>query len=151
MGRKSWQIENLDVMQEYCQASGIILKNRITQLKMDINKYFYSESAEALHRIRISLRRLRYSMELFISCYDNEKFMIFYKRITKLQDLSGKARDFDVMSDNLSVLMKEDKVRISIQALNKVLDLRNELKVKLKSALSKFIRSKAVRSFEELL
>jgi len=151
MGRKKWQIDNLNDKLGYCKAAGLILKNRLEQAQKDIKDYFSSESVEGLHRIRISLRRFRYSMELFISCYEKKKFMILYKKVTDLQDLSGKVRDFDVMKENMDILHKKEKVKISGNVLNKVDDMRDKLHVKLKLELMKFIHSKAVKNFEGLL
>ncbi len=151
MSKKKWQIDNLDDKQAYFKAANIVLKNRLNQVLEDIKGYFSAESVEGLHKIRISLRRLRYSMELFISCYDRKEFMILYKMVTDLQDLSGKVRDFDVMTENMDNLLKKEKVRISKKVFNKVNDLRSEFQVKLKLDLMEFIHSKAVKYFDGLL
>lgn len=151
MSKKKWQIDNLDNTLEFSRAGGLILKNRTDQVMDDIRKYIYSESAEDLHRVRISLRRLRYSMELFISCYDNNIFMILYRKVTKLQDLSGKVRDFDVMEENMNSLVKDEKIKVPKKVLKKINDLRNGYQDKLKKELRKFINGKAVKNFLELL
>lgn len=151
MSKKKWQIDELSDKLRFCSAGRMILKNRLNQVQEDIKQYFSVETVEGLHRVRISLRRLRYSMELFISCYDRKKFMILYKKVTELQDLSGRVRDFDVMKENMSVLQKEDKVKFSAGVFKRVDDLRNKFQVKLKLDLMKFIHSKAVKSFEGLL
>jgi CHAD domain-containing protein len=151
MSKKKWQIENLDDKLPYYKAANFVIKNRLNQVQTDIKEYFTRESVEALHRIRISLRRLRYSMELFISCYDRKKFMILYDIVTDLQDLSGKVRDFDVMTENMDILLKKEKVRISKNVFRKVDDIRSEFHIKLKLDLMEFIHSKGVKSFEELL
>lgn len=142
MSKKKWQIDNLDDKQAYFNAANIVLKNRLNQVLEDIKEYFSAESVEGLHKIRISLRRLRYSMELFISCYDRKVFMILYKMVTDLQDLSGKVRDFDVMTENMDNLLKKEKVRISKNVFNKVNDMRSEFQIKLKLDLMEFIHSK---------
>ena len=71
--------------------------------------------------------------------------------VTDLQDLSGKVRDFDVMTENMDNLLKKEKVRISKKVFNKVNDLRSEFQVKLKLDLMEFIHSKAVKYFDGLL
>lgn len=151
MSKKKWQIENLDDKLPYCKAANFVLKNRLNQVQVDIKEYFSKESVEGLHRIRISLRRLRYSMELFISCYDRKKFMILYDIVTDLQDLSGKVRDFDVMTENMGILLNKEKVKISKNVFSKVEDIRSEFYIKLKLDLMEFIHSKGVKCFEELL
>ena len=151
MSKKKWQIDNLENSLTFCKAADAVLKNRLNQVLEDINTYFTSESVEGLHRVRISLRRLRYSMELFISCYDKKKFMILYKRVTELQDLSGMVRDFDVMSENMKKLLEKEKVKIARNVFNKVNDIRSKFQAKLKLELMRFVHSKAVKNFAGLL
>ncbi len=151
MGTKKWQINDLDNNLNFSEASHIIMKNRLDQAKEDINNYFLSETVENLHRVRISLRRFRYSMELFISCFDSKKFMILYKKVTKLQDLTGSVRDFDVMEENINSLVKKESIKIPKKVLKKIDEIRYDSRVKLKQELKKFTDSKAVTNFEELL
>ncbi len=151
MSKRKWEIDNLDDNLEFIKAADIILSKRLDQVIEDINNYLISESVESLHRVRISLRRFRYSMELFISSFDSKKFMILYKKVTKLQDLSGRVRDFDVMEENMNSLVKKEKIKIPKKEIKKVDAIRNEILIKLKLDLTKFRRSKAVKDFEELL
>ncbi len=151
MSKKKWQIDNLHNNLEFIKAADIILSNRLEQVIEDINNYLITETVESLHRVRISLRRFRYSMELFISSFDSKKFMILYKKVTKLQDLSGRVRDLDVMEENLNSLVKKERIKIPKKEINKVDAIRNEILIKLKLDLTKFKRSKAVKDFEELL
>jgi CHAD domain-containing protein len=151
MNKKKWQIENLDDKLEFKAAANLILKFRLAQVQEDIKNYFITDSVEGLHRVRISLRRLRYSMELFISCCDKKKFMILYKKVEALQDLSGKVRDYDVMKENMTLLVGEESVRINEKVFTKVDELRAGFYNQLKLELMKYIHSKAVKNFEELL
>lgn len=151
MNKKKWQIENLSDNLELKVSAKFILKNRLGQVKEDIKIYFISDSAEDLHRVRISLRRLRYSMELFISCFDNKKFMILYRKVESLQDLSGKVRDYDVMKENMNLLITEENVRINKKVFIKIDELRSEFYNQLKLELMRFIHSKSVKNFEALL
>ncbi len=151
MNKKNWQIENLSGNLEFKMAANIVLENRLSQVNNDIKNYFESDSIEALHKIRISLRRLRYSMELFISCIDKKKFMILYKRVESLQDYSGTVRDFDVMQENMERLKNDEKAHISKSVFQKVYKMRTEYHSNLKLELMKFIHSKAVKNFQELL
>jgi CHAD domain-containing protein len=151
MSKRKWEIDNLDDNLEFIKAADIILSKRLDQVIEDINNYLISDSVENLHRVRISLRRFRYSMELFISSFDTKKFMILYKKVTKLQDLSGRVRDFDVMEENMNSLVKKEKIKIPKKEIKKVDAIRDEILIKLKLELTKFRRSKAVKDFEELL
>ncbi len=145
MGRKQWQIDKLHNKPEYSEAAGIVINNRLNQVKEDIKLYLSTETVESLHRVRISLRRLRYGMELFISCYDRKYFMILYKKITKLQDLSGKIRDFDVMEENMNSLVRDENLKIPKKVIRKVNDLRGEYKYELKKDLVRFVEGRGLK------
>lgn len=151
MNKKKWQIENLTGDLQFRSAAALVLKNRLSQVQADIKEYFKEESVEALHKLRISLRRLRYAMELFISCFEKKNFMILYKKVETLQDLSGKTRDYDVMIENLSELSSESKIKINKKVLLKIDELRSECYSELKFELMKFSRGKAVKNFDTML
>jgi CHAD domain-containing protein len=52
-----------------------------------------TRSKTALHRVRIALKRFRYSVENFLPAHDAE----WGKELKKLQDLLGEIHDFDVL------------------------------------------------------
>lgn len=151
MNKKKWQIDNLTGDLQFKEAARLILKNRFLKVQEDIKEYFRNDSVEALHRMRISLRRFRYSMELFVSCYETKKFMILYKKIEALQDLSGKARDCDMMKENLKLLISEEKLKINKKIFKEINDLRIKSYSDLKIELMKYIHGKAAKNFEAML
>jgi CHAD domain-containing protein len=151
MNKKKWQIDNLTDRLEFKTAARLILRNRMAQVQEDIKNYFITESVEGLHRVRISLRRLRYSMELFVSSFDKKKFTILYKKVEALQDLSGRVRDYDVMKENMNLLSGEENVKINKKVFRKVDELRTGYYNELKLELMKYLHSKAVKNFETLL
>ena len=76
-----------------------------------MDNYFKELSIENLHSVRIALRRVRYSMELFIVCYDKKIFIKFYIN-SMLQDLSGNVRDVDISLENINSLLLDNKINI---------------------------------------
>lgn len=146
---KKWEIDNLD-NKTFEESAKIILTNRIANLLSAVNKYFQKETVENLHDTRIALRRVRYNMELFTSCFDKKKFLIFYKRIEYLQDFSGKIRDFDVLSQNLNSL-REEKIKVTKNIFKRLGEERENLNDNLKLELMKFTHSKALSNFQKLL
>lgn len=60
-----------------------------------------SERSEELHNMRISIKRLRYSMEFFKNNYDGE-FINCLHTIIDLQDILGDIHDNDVVIDILT-------------------------------------------------
>ena len=151
MNKKKWQIDDLADKMEFKNAARVILTNRLNQVKDDIKNYLVTDSVEQLHKVRISLRRLRYSMELFISCFDKKKFMILYKKVEALQDLSGKVRDYDVMTDSMKLLANEENVKVNEEVFGKIDELRSEFYTGLKLELMKYLYSKSVRNFETIV
>ena len=147
---KKWEIEGIDTQKTLCDSAKVILAQRVDYLLAEIQNFFENETVENLHRIRIALRRVRYNMELFKVCFDKKKFLIFYKRVEFLQDVSGNVRDLDVLSQNM-LAIKEEKIRITKSVINKIGEKRENLKENFKLELMKFIHSKALSNFQKLL
>ena len=147
---KKWEIEGIDIHKTLCDSAKVFLAQRVGYLLSEIQIFFENETVENLHRIRIALRRVRYNMELFKVCFDKKKFLIFYKRVEFLQDVSGNVRDLDVLSQNM-LAIKEEKIRITKSVIKKIGEKRENLKENFKLELMKFIHSKALSNFQKLL
>ena len=147
---KKWEIEGIDIHKTLCDSAKVILAQRVDYLLAEIQNFFENETIGNLHRIRIALRRVRYNMELFKACFDKKKFLIFYKRVEFLQDVSGNVRDLDVLSQNI-LAIKEEKIRITKSVIKKIGEKRENLKENFKLELMKFIHSKALSNFQKLL
>ncbi len=147
---KKWEIEGLNNNKLFCDSAKIILKERLEHLTSAIIKFFENETVENLHQVRIALRRVRYNMELFISCFDKKKFLTFYKLVEYLQDFTGKIRDFDVLTQNMNSL-KEEKIKITKAVFKRIGEQRENLNENLKLELMKFTHAKALSNFQKLL
>ena len=147
---KRWEIKGLDIHKNFCDSAKIILSQRVDYLLTEIDNFFKNETVENLHKIRIAIRRVRYNMELFKICFDKKKFLIFYKRVQFLQDISGNIRDLDVLNQNILAIKKE-KISVTKALLKKVGEKKENLKENLKLELMKFIHSKALSNFQKLL
>lgn len=147
---KKWEITGLNNNKRLDESAKIILTQRIDFLLNAVRNFFENESVENLHDVRIALRRVRYNMELFITCFDNKKFLVFYKKVEELQDLSGLVRDLDVLNENINTL-KNEKIRITNKIFDRVSQKKEVLKENLKLELMKFIHSKALNNFQKML
>lgn len=65
-------------------------------------------SPESAHRLRISLKHLRYSCEFFISLFDEAAMRRFSEHITELQDELGVFNDLHVARSRLDDWSKDD-------------------------------------------
>lgn len=100
--KRKWEIEELKKSKAVTSTAVIVLNDRIDSFLETVIRYFENNTVENLHDVRISIRRVRYSMELFIFCFDRKLFLRFYGRVEKLQDLSGSVRDLDVFLENVN-------------------------------------------------
>ncbi len=151
MAKKKWELKGLRKKLTFQDAAVKIVSERLNQLNSSIKLFLEQKTVENLHLVRIALRRVRYNMELFTICFDKKIFVLFYKKIETLQDLSGKVRDLDVMKENIELLNKNDKVEISEVIRTKVNQKRDRLNNTFILELMKFNHSKALKSFMKLL
>jgi len=145
--KRKWEIEKLKSTKQYKKNASLIMKNRIENLLNYTQSYFKTPDVENLHDVRIALRRVRYSMELFIVCYDKKIFIKFYNKVQLLQDLSGNVRDVDIAIENLNALMNESEIKIDPEIINKAFDKKNLLEEKFKFELMRFTLSKSLKDF----
>ena len=144
---KKWEIQGIKKGGRVSTTAKLVLKTKLTHLFSTIETYFQEMNEENLHDVRISLRRVRYNMELFISCFHRKQFFSLYNKIQLLQDLSGLVRDLDVFKENIKSLIEEEKVRVNKSILEKVEKRRKDLEEDLKLELMKFIHNKSVKNF----
>ncbi len=149
--KRKWEIEKLKESKQLKRSANLILKNRIESLLFYTDKYFNNQSVENLHDVRIALRRVRYSMELFIVCYDKKVFLKFYNRVQSLQDLSGAVRDVDITTENINSLIAENQIKIELGFLNKTSEKKNQLEEKFKLELMKFTLNKTYKDFLKII
>jgi len=145
--KNKWEIEKLKFSKQLKKSANLILNDRIQSLLSFVGKYFNNPNIKNLHDVRIALRRVRYTMELFIVCYDKKTFLKFYKRIQSLQDISGSVRDVDVSIENINSLVSENKIKIDSAFLLKAGENKYPLEEKFKLELMKFTLSKSFKDY----
>jgi len=148
---KKWEIKGLKKNSSYCTSANAILKTRFEYLFDTIEEYFRTLDPESLHNIRIALRRVRYNMELFIDCFNRNKFFTIYRKVKDLQDLSGVVRDLDVYKLNSEKLKSEEQLDIDNFILNSIEKKRKSYEDNLKLELMKFKHNKSVKNFYKIL
>jgi CHAD domain-containing protein len=145
--KRKWEIEKLKDSKQFKKSANTILESRFKSLLGYIDKYFKELSVESLHDVRIALRRVRYSMELFIVCYDKKKFLKFYNVIQKLQDSSGKVRDVDISLENINILSTENQIEIDSKIITKANEKKVSLEENFRLELANFTASKTLIDF----
>ncbi len=141
-----WYIESLKYSKHLLKSANTILKFRIDSLISTVEIYFNDKTAENLHSVRIALRRVRYSMELFLVCYNKKDFMSFYNKVQMLQDLSGSVRDMDITIENINSFT-ENTTDADNNLVKKALEKKTLLEQQFNIELVKFINGKTFKNF----
>lgn len=145
--KRKWEVEKLKDSKQLRRTANIVLNNRIESLLISINKYFDELSVESLHDVRIALRRVRYSMELFIVCYNKKIFLKFYNKIQSLQDSSGSVRDVDISLENINSLVADNQIKIDSKIITKANEKKTLLEENFRLELKKFVLSKSFKEY----
>jgi len=145
--KRKWEIEKLKDSKQFKKSANLILSNRIESLLSSTDKYFKDLSVENLHDVRIALRRVRYSMELFIICYDRKIFIKFYNKVQLLQDLSGSVRDVDISLENINSLVIDNQIKIDNEIIAKAKEKKIILEENFKLELMKFTLGKVLKDY----
>ncbi len=148
---KPWEISKLSIKQNLTPSAKIILRQRLESFLSSLNLYLSEINSENLHQVRISLRRLRYPMEVFIKYFDRKKYLSFYKIVSSLQDLSGEVRDLDILKQNLNIYCNKDKSKTEEINFSKIDIKKEQFQSNLKLELMKFIHGKELKDFKKLI
>lgn len=146
-----WEIKGLSEDKSLKLSARLALQQRLKILTLSIKKFFDEETVENLHSVRIALRRVRYNMEIFISCFYKDKFIAFYELVEHLQDMTGTKRDLDVLAENIKNISGGEKDSKADSFLKKVEEKNNALKDTLKLELMKFTHSRELKDFKKML
>jgi len=148
---KPWEISKLSIKQNLTPSAKIILRQRLESFLSSLNLYLSEINSENLHQVRISLRRLRYPMEVFLKYFDRKKYWSFYKIVSSLQDLSGEVRDLDILKQNLNIYCNKDTSKTEEINLSKIDIKKEQFQSNLKLELMKFIHGKELKDFKKLI
>ncbi|HUJ03517.1 MAG TPA: CHAD domain-containing protein [Rhizomicrobium sp.] len=84
--------------------AGRMLKHRFSQAKKHARRLDTLNDAQR-HRLRIALKKLRYSADFFAPLYDKKKAAKFQKRLSRMQDILGALNDVAVARNTLEHLV----------------------------------------------
>ena len=151
MKNKKWKIKGLKDDTPLSDASRIVLRQKLNHVVKSIKIYFNNNTPENLHSLRISLRRLRYNLEIFISCFDEKKILLFYHQVETLQDCTGNLRDLDVLLENI-ILNTDRSYDDKISLLKETIGIKKKtLFEELRSSLTEFLYGKNIKEFKKMV
>lgn len=104
-----WCLAESTALQEPVEVIAPVLLDRCRRRTEKRAGNFAGQSAKKRHRLRIALKKLRYTAELFASLYDAAATKQFIHRLKRLQDDLGAANDVRVARDIIAGLAPADK------------------------------------------
>ena len=93
--------------EEFVQTGQRMLRERVEKLFDWRDEVLRNEDIEAVHKMRVATRRLRATLDAFEMCCEPAQFKKVYRRIEKMADLLGSARDTDVMLQGLRAQIEQ--------------------------------------------
>ncbi|MBU0558899.1 MAG: CHAD domain-containing protein [Bacteroidetes bacterium] len=148
--KKKLGITGLAKSHQYCEGAKIVLKAKIDSIFQLIDKFILEDSDENLHDLRISIRRLRYVLEVFSVCY-GEKLLTEVLEFSKyLQDLIGEGRDLDVMAEKVRELAAEIGADIPLNLFEKFRNDGISVRKRIKMDLIRFKGHKLIIRLQKM-
>lgn len=129
------------------KAATVLLYSKYKRAHKLTLKYIEDRSVDNLHKLRISFRRLRFSLENFETCYKKSEVKYLLKCIKKLQDVLGEIRDLDVLSGNLDKLGFQLSEEDAEQLLSKIELEKERIEASASSELILFTNDHKVKKF----
>lgn len=88
----------------------LMLHTRLEELFSFADCVLDEARVDELHNMRIAAKRLRYTLEIFGSCFGDEPFNRIYDTVKKIQEQIGEIHDADVRVPLLEVFLAHNKV-----------------------------------------
>lgn len=90
-------VDDLDCKETLGAAASRILTVRLIELRERQANIHGPQDSLALHDLRIAAKRLRYSLEMFATCFPPKQAESFADGVREMQDTLGRVHDLDVL------------------------------------------------------
>ena len=128
---KAWKAKGIYPQLSYRWNAQVILAVKIQEVYSWAKSIRNPDKIKELHNLRISVKRLRYSMEFFAINY-GEEFQDFLKILADLQEQLGDIHDCDVvemvLTDYLQVLPDQGDTEADAIGINALLRRYREMR-----------------------
>ncbi len=98
---KMWKTETLDCSREFAWNAREVLSVRVAEVYAHAAALDDPADGHGHHNLRISMKRLRYSLEFFAVCYDPADVAFVLESLSTLQDLLGDLHDAEELIPDL--------------------------------------------------
>src|SRR5437667_1502455 len=93
----------------FAQSGRRLLQERTQKMLEWPEEVLKHEDVEAVHKMRVAIRRLRATLDAYQSICEPKSFKKIYRQVTQIADVLGAARDTDVMLINLHAQLEQVK------------------------------------------
>ncbi len=102
------EVDNWPTKDKLCKPLAVkMIGKRFRRLIKDGSQIDSKSPDEALHRLRIQGKKLRYMLDIFRSFFDESDISFFLKQLKRLQDNLGDFNDISVQQEMLIVFQNE--------------------------------------------
>jgi hypothetical protein len=96
-----WKVPSVSCDRTFSWNARHVLATRVDEVYAHAGALADPLDAKGLHDLRISIKRLRYSLEFFAACYDPAETAEILEHLSVLQDHLGELHDADVFIPEL--------------------------------------------------
>jgi hypothetical protein len=96
-----WKVPETDCARSFAWNAVHVLAVRVAEVYAHAGSLDNPAEGQRHHDLRISLKRLRYSLEFFAACYDPLEVASILDSLSTMQDLLGDLHDADVLIPEL--------------------------------------------------
>jgi len=148
---KKWFVTGIKINNSYYNEGKRVLRQKLDHVLSNIDNYLRSHDVEDLHQLRISIRRLRYPLEIFINFFPKKLFWNFYNKINKLQDSTGHGRDLDVMIMRLSKFQDEYNIKLPQELFDNLKNQREQYYSEIDTELIELLQDPILEEVKEMI
>ncbi len=148
---KKWFVSGIKLNNTFYNEGKRVLRQKLSQVLSNMDKYLKTHDVEDLHQLRISIRRLRYPLEIFINFFPKKLFWNFYNKINQLQDSTGHGRDLDVMLIRLVKFQDDLKVTFPVEMFDSLKSQRDIYYSEIDVEVNELLKDPVLDEVKELI
>lgn len=140
--RKKFHIKGLKSRRSFQDSLEPVVGTRLRDVELTTRRFLAEQNADNLHCLRIACRRFRYTLEIYSNIIKPRRFRSIYDEITRIQDVTGRGRDLDVMKLNIEKFQSGFNIKPADGILQAIENERRSCSVEIVSRLQEFMHNR---------